>query len=114
MLFTVVTISAGFKGGEIVPTFYIGATLGAAVGMLVGISPAIGAAVGMAAMFSGVTNCPLLTVILSFELFQGQGFVFCAIAAVMSFMLSGNVGLYESQRLVYSKLQEEVIDINAG
>lgn len=114
MLFTVVTISAGFKGGEIVPTFYIGATLGAAVGVSVGISPEIGAAVGMAAMFSGVTNCPLATVILSFELFQGQGFVFCAVAAVMSFMLSGNVGLYEGQRLVYSKLQEEVIDINAG
>lgn len=114
ILFTVITISVGFKGGEIVPTFYIGATLGATVGVLVGVSPALGAAVGMAAMFSGVTNCPLSTIILSFELFKGQGFIFCAIAAVISFMLSGNVGLYEGQRLVYSKLQDEVIDVNAG
>lgn len=114
ILFTVITISVGFKGGEIVPTFYIGATLGATVGVLVGASPALGAAVGMAAMFSGVTNCPLSTTILSFELFKGQGFIFCAIAAVISFMLSGNVGLYEGQRLVYSKLQDEVIDVNAG
>ena len=96
------------------PTFYIGATLGATVGVLVGVSPALGAAVGMAAMFSGVTNCPLSTIILSFELFKGQGFIFCAIAAVISFMLSGNVGLYEGQRLVYSKLKDEVIDVNAG
>lgn len=114
ILFTVITISVGFKGGEIVPTFYIGATLGATLGVLVGISPALGAAIGMAALFSGVTNCPLSTIILSLELFKGQGFIFCAIAAVISFMLSGNVGLYEGQRLVYSKLQDEVIDVNAG
>ena len=114
IIFTVLTISVGFKGGEIVPTFYIGAALGATVGALVGISPSLGAAVGMAAMFSGVTNCPLATIVLAVEIFEGKGFIFCAIAAVTAFLLSGNVGLYKGQRLIFSKLNEDVVEVNAS
>ena len=114
ILFTVITISAGFKGGEIVPTFYIGATLGASVGLILGLSPALGAAVGMAAMFSSVTNCPLATVVLCVELFDGNGLIFCTVAAVTAYLLSGNSGLYTGQRLVYSKTDGEIINANAG
>ncbi len=114
ILFTVITIGAGFKGGEIVPTLFIGATLGATVAGLIGLPVALGAAVGMASMLSGVTNCPLATVVLCVELFEGRGFLFCAVAAVTGFLLSGNSGLYTGQRLVYSKLNDEEINANAN
>ena len=96
------------------PTFYIGATLGASVGLILGLSPALGAAVGMAAMFSSVTNCPLATVVLCVELFDGNGLIFCTVAAVTAYLLSGNSGLYTGQRLVYSKTDGEIIIANAG
>lgn len=109
ILFTAVTVAAGFKGGEIVPTLFIGATLGGTLSFLVGISPAMGAAVGMAALFCGVTNCPIATIFLCSEMFGGDGIVFFAVATAISFLLSGNVSLYSSQNLVYSKLRDEML-----
>ncbi len=113
ILFTVITISAGFKGGEIVPTLFIGATLGGTVGPLVGLNPAFGAATGIAAMFCGVTNCPLATFFICVELFGAEGMIFYAVAAAASFVLSGYTSLYHSQHLIFSKLKEEIIDIEA-
>ena len=110
IIFTAVTMSVGFKGGEIVPTFFIGATMGGSLAVLLGLNPALGAAVGMAALFSGVTNCPLATIVLCVELFSGQGFIYCALASVTSFLLSGHVSLYTKQRQIYSKLTEDIID----
>ncbi len=109
ILFTAATVVAGFKGGEIVPTLFIGATLGATLSFVVGISPAMGAAVGMAALFCGVTNCPIATIFLCTEMFGADGIVFFAVATAISFLLSGNVSLYSSQNLVYSKLRDELL-----
>ncbi len=114
ILFTAITIGVGFKGGEIVPTLFIGATLGATVGTVLGLDIGLSAAVGMVALFCGVTNCPLASIVLSVELFNGKGFVLCAVACVISFLLSGNASLYTGQRLIYSKLSDEEININAG
>lgn len=107
IIFTSITVAAGFKGGEIVPTFFIGATLGGAVSVILGLNPALGAAVGMAALFCGVTNCPLATIVLSIEMFGTDSMVFCALAAVTSFLLSGSTGLYAAQRMVFSKYNED-------
>ena len=109
MLFTSITIGAGYKGGEIVPTLFIGATMGGTVALLIGMDPAFGAAVGIAALFSGVTNCPITTILLSIELFGGEGAVFYLIAAIVSFLLSGYFSLYSGQRMVFSKLREEEV-----
>ncbi len=114
MLFTAITIGVGFKGGEIVPTFFIGATMGAAIGSLIGLDLGLSAAVGMAALFCGVTNCPLATIVLSVELFGAKGMIFCAISCITSFLLSGNASLYTGQKLVYSKLNDEEINVNAN
>ena len=111
IIFTVITISAGFKGGEIVPTLFIGATLGGTVGNLVGLNPAFGAATGIAAMFCGVTNCPLATFFICIELFGAEGMIFYAAAAAISFVLSGYTSLYHSQHMMLSKIKEEIIDI---
>ncbi len=106
ILFTALTLGAGFKGGEIVPTMFIGATSGAALStFLNGITPSFGAAVGLTAMFCGVTNCPITTIILAVELFGAEGLPFFAIAAAVSYLLSGYDGLYGSQEILFSKLR---------
>ncbi|MGN0479393.1 MAG: chloride channel protein [Hominenteromicrobium sp.] len=111
ILFTAITIGAGFKGGEIVPTLFIGATLGGAVSLLIGLNPAFGAAVGMAALFCGVTNCPMTTVLLSIELFGAGGALFYMLAAFISFLFSGYFSLYSGQHIVFSKLHEEEVNV---
>ena len=103
ILFTVITVAAGYKGGEIIPTLFIGATLGGALGILLGASPAFCAALGMAALFCGVTNCPIATVLLCIEMFGAQGSIYFALAAITSFLISGNISLYSGQRIVFSK-----------
>ncbi len=114
IIFTCITIGAGFKGGEIVPTFFIGATFGCVFGDLIGLNPAFGAAIGLIAMFCGVVNCPIASIILSIELFSdAHSIVFFTLACGISFVLSGYYGLYSSQKIVYSKLKHEYININA-
>lgn len=113
IVFTAITIGAGFKGGEIVPTFFIGATFGCVIGTLFGMNPAFGAAIGLVATFCGVINCPIASIILSVELFGADNIIFFAIACGVSYMFSGYYGLYSSQKIVYSKLRAEYININA-
>ena len=109
MLFTSITIGAGYKGGEIVPTLFIGSTMGGTVALLIGMDPAFGAAVGIAALFCGVTNCPLTTILLCVELFGGEGAIFYMIAALISFLLSGYFSLYSGQEMVFSKLGDDEV-----
>ena len=107
ILFTALTLEAGFKGGEIVPTFFIGATFGCTFAPLVGLDPSFAAALGMTALFCGVTNCPIASMLLSFELFGGQGLVLFALCCSMSYMLSGHFSLYTAQRLEQDKFHLE-------
>ncbi len=103
--FTAITLGAGFKGGEIVPSFFTGATFGCFFGRLIGLDPSFGAAVGLLAVFCGVTNCPFATIILSIELFGAGGLAYYALAIAVSYMLSGYWGLYSAQRFNQSKLR---------
>lgn len=112
MLFTAVTIGCGFKGGEIVPTFFVGACFGCTVGPLIGLDPGFGAAVGLIALFCGMVNCPMASIILSIELFGTQGLLLFAVACGVSYILSGYYGLYSSQKIIYSKLGAEYINVH--
>ena len=103
MLFTALTLGAGFKGGEIVPSFFIGATFGCLFGHLLGISPSLCAAVGMAALFCGVTNCPLASMMIASELFGMAGAPYYLLAIAVSYLLSGYYGLYGEQTFLSSK-----------
>lgn len=114
LLFTAVTIGSGFRGGEIVPTMFIGATLGCTLSWLLGFPPSFGAAVGIAAMFCAVVNCPMASICLASELFGGGGFFFFAAAIGISYVLSGYYGLYSSQKIMYSKLHAEYINRNVN
>ncbi len=110
MLFTALTLGAGFKGGEIVPTFFIGATFGCLFGNVTGFSPVLCTAVGMTSVFCGVTNCPISALLISFEMFGFDGMPYYLLACAFSYMLSGHFGLYHSQKIMYSKLQTTFIN----
>ena len=103
LFFTALTLGAGLKGGEIVPSFAIGAAFGCAVGPLLGLPAHYAAAVGMIALFCAVTNCPLTALVLSFEVFSfcnAGGFL---LAVSASFLFSGYGGLYAKQKFAFSK-----------
>ena len=110
ILFTALTLGAGYRGGEIVPTFFIGATFGCAVAPLLGLHPAFAAAIGMIALFCGVVNCPLASILLSVELFGSSHILFFALACALSYLISGKFSLYSSQKIIYSKLEPLYID----
>lgn len=113
ILFTAITISAGFKGGEIVPTFFIGSTFGCVIAPLLGLDASMSAAIGFIAMFCGVVNCPVASIILATEVFGIEGMLLFAVAVSISYMMSGCFGLYHSQKILYSKTDDEFIDANA-
>jgi H+/Cl- antiporter ClcA len=110
IVFTAVTLGCGFKGGEIVPTLFVGATFGCLFGQIVGFSPSLAAACGMAAVFCGVTNCPLSSLFLSFELFGFSYMPFFLLAIGVSYLESGYFGLYHSQKILYSKTKLKYIN----
>jgi H+/Cl- antiporter ClcA len=105
MLFTAVTLAAGFKGGEIVPTFCIGATFGCVLGGLLGLDPGIAAALGLIGLFCCATNSPLASIVLSIEMFGGANLYLFALVCVICFVLSGNSGLYASQIIQFHKAE---------
>ena len=96
MLFTSITLGAGFKGGEIVPIFFTGATFGCVVAPLLGLAPGLGAALGMVALFCGCTNSPLASSCLAIEVFGGQNIELFALACAVSYMMSSYFSLYRS------------------
>mgnify|MGYP003073257869 FL=1 len=113
IIFTAITISVGYKGGEIVPTFFIGSTFGCVAAKFLGIDPWFGAAIWLIALFCGVVNTLISSIILSIELFGADGVILFSIACGVSYMLSGYYSLYSSQKIVYSKLKAEYINTSA-
>ena len=111
ILFTAVPIGCGFKGGEVVPSFFVGAAFGCFMGGLLGLPAGFGGAIGLVAVFCGAVNCPVASVLLSVELFGSAGAPYFAVACALSYLLSGYCGLYSSQTILYSKLRAEFINV---
>lgn len=103
MLMTAATAGAGYKGGEIIPAMFIGATFGCAVSPLLGIDPAFGAEIGLIAVFCGAVNCPVSSILLSVEFFGSGNFLLFGVASAVSYMLSGYYSLYSGQKFMNSK-----------
>lgn len=110
MVFTALTLGAGFKGGEIVPSFCIGAALGCAVASILGLPTSVAAACGMVGVFCGVTNCPITSLLISFELFGYEGMPYYLTTIAVSYMLSGYHSLYHEQKIMYSKTHTHYIN----
>ena len=96
--FTVLTLASGFKGGEVTPLFFIGATLGNALSAIVPLQSSLLAAMGFVAVFAGAANTPVASILLALELFGPEAGVFAAIACITSYLTSGSSGIYEAQR----------------
>ena len=103
MLFTAITLAAGFKGGEIVPTFCIGATFGCVLGGLLGLDAGLCGALGLVGLFCCATNSPFASIVLSIEMFGGANLHLFALVCVICFVLSGHSGLYSSQIIHFAK-----------
>ncbi len=113
IFFTAITLGCGFKGGEIVPSFFVGSTLGCTLAPLLGLSPSFGAALGLVGVFCGCVNCPISSIILGVELFGSEQLLPISIVCMVSFLLSGRHGLYSSQKIAYSKSKPEFVDKKA-
>ncbi|MDE5865649.1 MAG: chloride channel protein, partial [Lachnospiraceae bacterium] len=86
------------------------ASFGCLFGNLIGFSPALCTAAGMAAVFCGVTNCPISSLLISFELFGYAGMPYFLLAVAFSYMFSGYYGLYHGQKIMYSKHKTSFIN----
>ena len=113
ILFTAVALGGGFKGGEIVPTFVIGATFGGAFAKVFGLPYELCTACGMIACFVGVTNCPIASIFMGIEFCGSLGLNYYAIVVGVSFVLSGYYGLYSSQKFAYSKTEARYVGSDA-
>ena len=111
LLFTAITIGCGFKGGEVVPSFFVGAAFGCVAAGWLGLPAGFGAAMGLVSVFCGAVNCPLASIILSVELFGSGDLLYFAMACSISYLISGYCGLYSSQTILYSKLRAEFINV---
>ncbi len=109
LAFTAVSLAGGYRGGEIIPSLFIGATFGCWMAPLLGMPASLGAALGMIAVFCGVTNSPIAAFLMGMELFRGKGMWFFGIAVAVSYMLSDYYGLYKSQLIIYSKYRSVYI-----
>ncbi|MEO7106872.1 MAG: voltage-gated chloride channel family protein [Rhodoferax sp.] len=103
MAFTVASLGSGFKGGEVTPLFYIGATLGNALAPLLHMPFSMLAGIGFVAVFAGAANTPIASTLMAVELFGAEIGVFAAIACVVSYLFSGHTGIYRSQRVGHAK-----------
>ena len=110
LLLTAATMGFGFKGGEIVPAFCVGATFGCLVGQVLGFSPSLCAACGMIALFCGATNCPLASLLIAIEMFGFAGMPYYLLTVAVSYGMSGYTGLYHEQIIVYSKYKTRFIN----
>lgn len=98
LLFTVATLGAGFKGGEVTPLFFIGATLGNALAHVLPLPMTLLAGMGFVAVFAGAANTPIASSLMAMELFGAEAGSYCAIACVVAYLFSGESGIYASQR----------------
>ncbi|MGX9783114.1 voltage-gated chloride channel family protein [Janthinobacterium lividum] len=103
MAFTIVSLGTGFKGGEVTPLFFIGATLGNALGPLLHQPVTLLAAVGFVAVFAGAANTPIASTLMAMELFGAEIGVYAAIACVVAYLFSGHAGIYRAQRGGHAK-----------
>lgn len=99
MAFTIVTLAAGFKGGEVTPLFFIGATLGSALSLIIPLPVGLLAGMGFVAVFAGATNTPLACMLMGIELFGADCGIYVAIACVVSYLFSGHNSIYGRQKI---------------
>lgn len=110
IIFTAVTLGCGFKGGEIIPAFFVGATFGSFASSFFGLNFSFGAGIGLISLFCGATNCPIASLLMSIELFGIEAVPFFALVCGISYLISGDTGLYSEQKIMYSRKMPEFVN----
>lgn len=110
LILTAITVSCGFKGGEIVPAFFIGSTFGCTVAPLLGLNPSVGAMLGFICLFCSAVNCPVASIMLGLEVFGSGNLLIFAACVAVSYVVSGRFSLYKSQKISYSKIENKFIN----
>ncbi|MDQ8207145.1 voltage-gated chloride channel family protein [Coraliomargarita sp. SDUM461003] len=110
LLLTAITLSLGFKGGEVTPLFFIGATLGNSLALLLGAPVDLLAGLGFIAVFAGATNTPLACTMMGIELFGAENAIYYAVACFVAYYFSGHTGIYQSQRVAVSKFHTSEVN----
>jgi len=113
-VFTIGSLASGFKGGEVTPLFYIGATLGNALAPLLHMPVALLAGVGFVAVFAGAANTPIASTLMAVELFGAEVGVYAALGCVVSYLFSGHTGIYRAQRIGERKYRAAPADAAPG
>jgi H+/Cl- antiporter ClcA len=103
LLLTAITLGMGFKGGEVTPLFFIGATLGNILASISGAPVDLLAGLGFIAVFAGATNTPLACTLMGIELFGSENIIYYAVACFTAYYFSGHSGIYRSQRIAVAK-----------
>jgi H+/Cl- antiporter ClcA len=117
ILFTGFTLGAGFKGGEVTPLFFVGATLGSALSVVVPLPIALLAGMGFVAVFSGATHTPIACTVMGMELFGVESGIFIGMACLIAYFSSGSVGIYQAQIVkgpkyrLYQKMKNKDIEL---
>ena len=99
LILTVITLGVGFKGGEVTPLFFIGATLGSALSLIIPLPIALLAGMGFVSVFAGAANTPIACIVMSIELFGIEGGIYIALSCLFSYLFSGHTGIYSSQKI---------------
>jgi H+/Cl- antiporter ClcA len=105
LVLTTMTLNAGFKGGEVTPLFFIGATLGSALIMFIPLPLAILAAMGFVAVFAGATHCVIASIVMGIEIFGLQAGLYVGIASIFAYFSSGIEGIYSAQEKIGTKYE---------
>ena len=106
LVFTVVTLSLGFKGGEVTPLFFIGAALGNTIAIILGAPVDLFAGLGFIAVFAGATNTPIACTLMGIELFGGDNVIYFAVACFTAYYCSGRSGIYSAQRFPANNVKQ--------
>lgn len=114
MVLTIASLGSGFKGGEVTPLFYIGATLGNALAPLLNMPFPLLAGIGFVAVFAGAANTPIASTLMAMEIFGAEVGVYAGIACVVSYLFSGHTGIYRSQRVGHAKHRHAPEGIKLG
>lgn len=97
LILTTFTIGVGFKGGEVTPLFFVGATLGSALSAVIPLPLSFMAGIGFVAVFAGATNTPIACTLMGIELFGIEAGIYLGMACVASYLFSGHTGIYTAQ-----------------
>lgn len=114
MAFTIISLGTGFKGGEVTPLFYIGATLGNALAPLLNLPFPMLTGIGFVAVFAGAANTPIASTLMAMELFGAEVGIYAMVACVVSYLFSGHTGIYRSQRVGHAKHRHAPEGIKLG